>query len=95
MNPSCGTPLARLTNVTFLSQFKKMARRVSEGLATLEKLRFVGVVGEENLTVVDVLVDFVLRVGRVRVGLRSEEMAKSKKVGDESGDDGNGVAMSC
>jgi len=65
LHPSCGTPLASLADVTLLSQLEKEGHRVSERLATLEKLGLVGVVGEEDLAVVDVLVDFVLRVGGV------------------------------
>lgn len=84
--------LVGLAHVALLGELVQKLHGRLEGLAALEQLGLVGVVGEEDLAVGDVLVDFVLGEACRRVGRAADGVAEAEEVGDISGDHGNGEA---
>lgn len=95
MDPACRGPASSVTDIALLGQVEEEGHGVLEGLASLEKLGLVAVVGQEDLTVGDVLVDLVLGVWGFIVLVTLDEMAKAKEVGDVSSDDRDGEAGDC
>ena len=57
--------------------------------ASIKQLCFVGIVREENLTVRNVLVDLVFRIGAFEILVISDEVTEAKEVRDISGRDRN------
>lgn len=60
-----------------LGKLKQEAHRLLEGSSSLKQFRFIGVVGEKDLAVCDVLIDLVLRVLRIRVSYVPDLVSKS------------------
>ena len=78
--PSVGLP-----DVTIPRQVVQKIHGRSIGFASVQQLRFVGIIREEYLTVRNVLIDLVLRVGGFRILIAFDEMTKAKEVCNISG----------
>lgn len=87
----CDVPLFGLPESPFLGQVNQLFHGSFESLATLHPLCFVGVVGQENLAVRDVLIYLVLTVRVLDFGGDFAELVtEAKEVSDIPRDYRNG-----
>ncbi len=78
--PSVGFP-----DVTILRQIVQEIHGRSICFASIQQLCLVGIVREENLTIGNMLIDLVLRVGGFGILIAFDEVTKAKEVCDISG----------
>ena len=78
-------PSVCLPDVTIPRQVVQEIHGRSICFTSIQQLRFVGIVREENLTIGNVLIDLVLRVGGFRILIAFDEMTEAKEVCDISG----------
>lgn len=85
--------LIGLANMAFFGQLEQELHGLPECRAALEKLSLVGVVGEEDLAVGNVLIDLILAILGTRVGRAADLVAEAQEISDVSGDDRDGETV--
>lgn len=78
-------PFVGLPDVAIPRQVVQEIHGRSICFASVQQLRFVGIVREENLTIRNVLIDLVLRVEGFTILIAFDEVTKAKEVCDISG----------
>jgi len=83
--PASDAPSVGLPDIAVLSQVVQESHGRPKCFPSLQKLRLIGVVREEDLTIRYVLVDLALRVGSFGVLIASDKVAEAEEVCNISG----------
>ena len=84
------TPSTCFKAITLLGELQQKSHRVLEGGPALDQLCLVGIVGQENLAIGDVLVDLIFRIPCIGVAGILHLTSEAQEVRGATGDNGNG-----